>query len=351
MDPANQYYKYKLAIEMSRILGSSPDWDVLSKAPETPDELYKQISQNDPFWEPFKNAGLKNLNDISLSFKQHGSFPAKLTDTIGDKEKLKTLSCFIRVQWLLSDYSMSPKKIMEANDKFGILDWRLYQSHAIYWSLAGLSVNPQDKQCSTTLNIALKNTVSDGFLLLLIKNKYKFFTTIPRFGSIDKINRYLHSRVPSEGTSARLVFYETFLQAVVLNLYSYGLLDKARTYFDSLKRYEPSYSNLTLEQFIRQYWEENFMGLPADLFLQTIRNKQRDAYYLLMEKNFEYSEAQFALARNLYQAYSQVFKNRKLPPIDQMKVETLAELIKKLPTKYAGQLKQNLNNLLNNTPK
>ena len=144
LDDAQRYYKYMICKEMMKVYnGDSPDWKALAAAPKTISEFRKLHADDSKLFESVKAAGFENLEALSAAFRKEGVLPEKLAESLAPETK-NGLDTFLRALWLREYYKLRPEIVLEINQKYGELDWRLSDSFAIYWATLGIMYDVGD---------------------------------------------------------------------------------------------------------------------------------------------------------------------------------------------------------------
>src|SRR3954469_2726634 len=85
----------------------------------------------------------QNLDDAHMYYKQQlanemsGVFAKKKPD-VDELINPRTEDQISRANLLRDKYKMDPKVMKEVNERYGPLEWRLPEAHAIYWGFKGL---------------------------------------------------------------------------------------------------------------------------------------------------------------------------------------------------------------------
>jgi len=198
LDDGHQYYKYVWAEQMHNVFGSGrPNFDELLN-PQTPEA----------------------------------------------KERVNTLR---------EKYKLEPKFIKEVDDLYGPLEWRLPETHAIYWGYVGLQecqgAKPEDlTQLRRNVFQSMQTAFHRGRMIFPKKNSFEF-TYGPNVEIIPKVNAAYEQMIEEE-PSVKENFqngHKNFLKTAVYFLYTYNRLQSANEWFKYLQEKYPA-SLLTYEQ-------------------------------------------------------------------------------------------------------
>ncbi len=178
MDEANMYYKKRLALEWTNILGPPPTPDYRNRdreqlsdkyvawirpIAESPDTLDQVIAREpsvrvlvdrlkaetgfEPDWKVAQN--YTTLRAIISSSERKVFEKSKFFDErrrsfvnlIEDPAMAKTwppLLAFIRRRWIIDEYRMEPERMLRYTIAYGPIDWRHFAAHGLYWSQRGV---------------------------------------------------------------------------------------------------------------------------------------------------------------------------------------------------------------------
>jgi hypothetical protein len=295
LDDAHQYYKAEWAREMTRLLGSGrPDFDALiqPKAPE-------------------------------------------------DQQ---------RARMLREIYKMDPQFMKQVDQAYDTLDWRLPETHAIYWAEQGLT-NSTRKDLMTLRRViyqCLPVLVLRGRLLALPTN------APPHFGAdLNKINRasaayeQMMAEEPGMRDSIQKA-HRNFLRQAVTLLYTHGRTTEADRLFKILTEKYPDAvpSGLTAQQYTILRVAGDISTLTLDRARAFIEGLILQSYESLILEDDERANGLMGMAQYLWNAYSD--KNRQrlaLPPFPDMRKAVQNRLLDPeagLPPEYAARLRTRL---------
>ena len=216
----------------------------------------------------------QNLDDAASYYKQQwseemakvfGKQAPKLDELINPQtEDQKT-----RARLLRDTFKMDPQFMKEVGEKYGPLEWRLPEAHAIYWAALGLKkaeenpskVKPDDL-------ITLRRVIYQSMLLSfhrgrLVTNPYaKAFEFGPNLDIIPKVN-FAYEQAAEEDKNNRdhiLRAHRNFLRDAVYFLYAHNRLADAAQWFKYLSTRYPDKTlldgqtnslpaNLTLDKY------------------------------------------------------------------------------------------------------
>lgn len=224
MDDAHFYYKTRLANELLKVFGSAdPNWEKIAEAPKSIEILKMEIQNYPGLEKKIKSAGYDTLEKLFKAFKIDGKIPEKISDSVNDKNSLKTLEYFFRSKWIREEYKLQPEKIIEINQKYGELDWRLPESQAIYWASMGLENADEklDVDCNRMIAQALKTTFQKGKILLANNDTYRMIT-VPNLDVVDAVKKVHEKAYEKHKNSSFRDGLTNFIIDAVVSLYTFG---------------------------------------------------------------------------------------------------------------------------------
>jgi hypothetical protein len=193
LDDAHEYYKVQWAREMMAVLGTSgrPNWDELFN-PQTAEQRE-------------------------------------------------------RVQVLKEKYKMDPQWMKLADDKYGPLEWRLPEAHAIYWALKGLELS-KDQPLRKDDYIGLRRVVFQSLQLAFMRGRLFFpdragtnFVYGPNLEIVKQANDAYEEQAALEPDKANNIgtAHRNFLGMAVYHLYTHNRKQAALQWFNYLKEKYP----------------------------------------------------------------------------------------------------------------
>ena len=262
LDDAHQLYKNRLAISMMQVVGMTPDWEKLAKAPADYKAFLKKYPEtpDNPFWKALKDSGIESYDKLFEDFKKKSMLPEKFLTALNNPKMAVELTDYFRVAWLYDKFKLKASVINEINEEYGDLDWRLPEAQAIYWATMGLRMTPSHKDisCERMITQALFATFKSGKIMILDREGYATIVTVPNLDVVDAVLRvyekaYIDNDKQSSFRSAKL----NFMKDAVVLLYSYGRFKKAQEYYRKLRKEEPGKYRRSFMAFLRKEWSED----------------------------------------------------------------------------------------------
>ncbi|MCF7855803.1 MAG: hypothetical protein K9N51_13460, partial [Candidatus Pacebacteria bacterium] len=194
MDDANRYYKVQLAKQMLAVLGRYPVvWERWAEAPVTHAALMTSLG---PAAQDLKSILIEydtTLDELQKTFRDaEGELDDPLAEVLAENGIWEQLELYFRARWMREGLKLDPGRIWRLNEKYGELDWRLPEAHAIYWATRGL------EEASEGVDIACERMIFQGLAaafrggrLIFLKDAEALEIT-PNINVVDAVNeRYL----------------------------------------------------------------------------------------------------------------------------------------------------------------
>jgi len=280
MDDAHVYYKTQLAHEMSRLLGvDKPDYRPLIE-PKTEDEQRRA-------------AVLRN--------------------------KLK----------------LEPRRMAGIEAKYGPLEWRLPEAHAIYWADTGL------ERCGKTGTLKLRRviwqsmqaSVRRGRLIPVhAEGRFEWGPNLDLLPAAEAVYQQFIDESPEERGAVE-PGHKFFLREAVFLLYVNNRIREARMWMDKLQQLYPDLvpPGTDLDAFALGYLGEIVKGTTVDRLQATIEGLLVNAYFSLAIGDTGRAEGMDRLAQRAWERHQAKFAGQEqrvgLPPLKALRERVLGELL------------------------
>ncbi len=222
---------------------------------------------------------------------------------------------------LTDELKLEPERMLELTQIYGPLDWRLAQSHAIYWLTKGIEVSGEEP----TLNH--DRLILQAIITLFERGRIVrtegFILAEPDFGFLDTVDRIYHELTEKYKHETGLASaHENFLQSAVILLYSYGQNRKALDSYRRLRKLNPLHYSLPLEDYIFARIRENISGASLPEVSAVIQGALRQALMSLAIGDDDKSAGLENLAKLVWRKYMEEYgdsENYRLPPFKLMR--------------------------------
>ena len=349
LDDAQRYYKWQMAREMLQILGAHyPDWKKLSEAPSHEKDFLAGVKQLPEFFRTLELCGYNNVNMLYTAFRDAGGvMPEKLVRALDkEPETMDRLTRYFRVKWLYDRFMLQPGRILKINEKYGDLDWFLPESFAIYWAVMGTERSPERKNmdCSRMITQSLQVTFTNGRMLYPGKEPSIDFLLIPNLSVVDAVQQsYLTAMEENPGVMSFFHAYQNFMSRAVLTMFSYGRYNKAREYYNILrKKYKKGHKAgyVSFEQFVYDNWKEEIKDVGFKQAQDLIGGMILKGCVLLAYGDAAAAESHLRMAEICYNRYNadRPEQRVKLLSFAQMNAQYAKTVMKSLPPAYADRL-------------
>lgn len=316
MDDANQYYKNQLALDMMEVFGKADaDWETLAAAPKTEKELKKLLKLDNRFWKDLGAANMDkedrytSFDDIEKDFKIFGKIPPKVQKALKNNNKsIKIMDNYFRAKWLRDQYKLDPQTILKINNKYGKLDWRLPEAHAIYWATKGIENDVKgevDVNCDRMITQSLKDAFMGGRLAVIDKNNPETFSTMPNLDIADaaiEAYRKAYKRQDSKSFNDGM---RNFLKDIIVTMYTFGKYSKAKKYYKMLRKENPGNKgyHVPLDQFAMKEWKEDARDATTRQAYVLISGLIFRSLYMAAAGQHDAAEGHLKLAESIYRIY------------------------------------------------
>lgn len=275
LDDAHWVYKRQWAYEMSYVLGdTTPDWNALIQ-PTTPEQLEKS----------------RILREV---------------------------------------YKMDPAFMRKVDAEYGPLEWRLPESHAIYWAMLGLENAKTREQL-----IQLRRVIYQSLHLACIRGRLlgiagpdqsmKRFEIGPRIELADKTNKAYEDMIRDDPEMRDNIQtgHKNFLREIAWALYTHNRITDAEKWFKKLRETYPAAvpPQMTLDEYA--------VSRVSEYAGETSRNKTTLMVEGLLQRSFFYTaigdgdqaEGYLRLAQKIWQVYTKDTEFRTMRGNEKVRVD------------------------------
>ncbi len=275
LDDAHWIYKRQWAYEMSYVLGDGrPDWDAL-------------------------------INP----------------DTEEERERARVLR---------EVYKMDPAFMKHVDEVYGPLEWRLPETHAIYWGMLGLENAKTEEQL-----IQLRRVIYQSMQLATIRGRLiavpggdgemRRFEIAPNVEIVEKANKAYEDMIRDDEQMRQNIQngHKNFLREVSWTLYTHNRISEAQRWFARLKELYPDAvpREMTLDEYA--------ISRVAEYADETSRNKttlmiegllQRAFYYTALGE-IDQADGYARLARKIWDKYMQETRFEQMRGNEKVRVD------------------------------
>jgi hypothetical protein len=298
-----------------------------------------------------------NIDDASMYYKQQWANDmaevfAKKTPSLDELIHPQTENQAYRAALLRNKYKMDPNFMKEVDERYGPLEWRLPEAHAIYWAALGLE---KAKENPTKVKkedlIMLRRVVYQSMLLsfqrgrLVVNPFEKSFMFGPNLDIIPKVDS-AYSQAEEEDEPNRDHIqraHRNFLCDAVYFLYVHNRIAEAAKWFRTIGTNYPKDmlltgktnslpANLTLDQYAVARVQEDVNETSRDRVTSAIEGLINNSYESLVLDEDERAAGFNRLAKKIWEAYqSAIYNGREssigLDPLPEIEKRILNRLL------------------------
>jgi hypothetical protein len=196
-----------------------------------------------------------NLDDGNMFYKER--WAAEMATLLGDTNRPnfdvlidpQTDADRARVRTLRERYKLDPALMRAVNAEYGPLEWRLPESHAIYWAARGMkqaALDPErfNREEMDRLRRSIYQAMMRAFQRgrLISHGEGRLFQFGPNLDIIDKVSATYEQLMNEEDVKIRdgiATAHRNFLGDAVYFLYTYNRIREAQQWFDYLAKLYP----------------------------------------------------------------------------------------------------------------
>lgn len=314
--------------------------------------LYVELS-----WLFFHKMG-DNLDDGNMFYKEQWAY--EMAAVLGDTNR-PNFEALINPQTddereraavLRERYKMDPELMQEVDEEFGPLEWRLPESHAIYWSSKGMrqaELDPVrfDKTEMDRLRRGIYQGMQRAFRRgrLVSYGEGRLFQFGPNLEMIPQVSATYERLMDQEGVEIRdgiMTAHRNFLGDAVYFLYTYNRIKEAGEWYaylsekyadDTLLTGKPdSYPHtLTVDDYCFERVQEDLSETSQVRVGAIIRGLIQSSFMNVLFDDDDRAAGLMALATAARTRYeydtSDTGERIELPPLDELKQRVLSELL------------------------
>jgi hypothetical protein len=331
-DPADRWPWVRRGIELLRDEG-------LRYNPNEP-LIYRELA-----WH-FQHKMGADLDDAHLYYKT--IWVDKMTEVLGpgrpDFDQLinpQTDEDKARATLLRETYKMNPEWMKEVDERYGPLEWRLPESHAIYWAFLALNKTDERKlrkedltACRRVIFQSLQLSFRRGRLVYPDKTKSEFFYA-PNLDVVPKADRAYEEMMEQEEALRSNIAnaHKNFLKWATYYLYIYGRTTEASHWWKIMQEKYPGATppGQNLDQYAFHRAQETLGETSHDDSKVIIEGFLRNAFVALAVDEDGVAENYERFAFQFWQRFQDevgdISRNRVGLPFAMIKEGVLAELL------------------------
>ena len=355
-DDAHLFYKNKLFMETTRVMGKKPDWEAMAAV--VPNFRLSDWEPERRFNEKFPpksearqiidSAGYPDFETLLSAYVKFDHMPEGLVKL--SSEDRDWLNNYLRAAWIWNAFRLNPHRVLAVNREFGDLDWHTCEAQGIYWSYLGLEFRPPNqrrRQLDNFIAISLQSTFRSGRPLVTDPEKMVYYIGVPNFSVVDRTLRAAEEGYElNKNDTSFLLSRNYFLRDAVVLFYTYGQTAKAEEMYKLLKKYDVGMtdSKLTLEQFYNAELAETIrFATVKDIGELLVGMIYRSIHFRVLGDNRHAAELE-ASADWMYNRFVEMNKARErgveLPPLEVIYRVVIDNFMKNAPKPLADRLRK-----------
>ncbi len=278
-----------------------------------------------------------NLDNAHMTYKRE--WTRLMTEVLGNRERPnwdellnpQTDDAKARVKLLREKYKLDPKIMQEVDGKYGPLEWRLPETHAIYWASLGLK-NSKPEQLITLRRVIYQSMQLAAQRGRLIYNPVdKYFEFGPNLTAIPMANEGYEEMIGSARDSADNVqnAHANFLKQAITDLYTHNREADAARWHDYLaKKYPNRYTKpgQNVTDFVMERYKE-LMDLGKDKIQSAIEGMFARHFYELAMGEDDRAQGYLKLIQAIAKEYAKRVERSERDRVDLPPLPKLRELV------------------------
>ena len=284
----------------------------------------------------YKNEWAKGMDDL---------FDGRMPDveTFRDPQTPEEVE---RARRLLEEFKMEIDYIAEVDEKYGPLEWRLPETHAVYWAYVGLQKSIRKKEYINLRRVIFqsmqlafhrgrlvefpvaKEREKDGYVMA-----YEFG---PNTKITEKVNTVYEEIMDDDAAQREHIStgHKNFLRTAVYFLYIHNAVDEAKRWYDYVRELYPGSipDETSLEEYAFQRLEEEFGSTSQDRLKAMLLGILGQSFYYLAIGDEERAMGMELLVRKMWDRFhGEIGKGQDvrvgLPTIRELKREVLLRML------------------------
>ena len=150
--------------------GDRIDWAAFAAEPNTHEAFLESLPPGkQEAMDRFLAETNQTMDRLSAQFELHKRFLESDTTALEKAELLDQVLHYFRAQYLRKNLKLDPAVIVEITEKYGYIDFRLPEAHAVYWAWLGLkhAENGRDLPCERMIFQSLSNAAKSGTVVYI----------------------------------------------------------------------------------------------------------------------------------------------------------------------------------------
>ena len=249
-----------------------------------------------------------------------------------------------RVEKLVSRYKLEPAMMKRVDDTYGPLEWRLPETHAIYWGMMGLEHTAgQDRM--PLQRLCFQNMLTAFHRGKVITNRFaKRIEVVPNLLMVTNASRAYEDSIKAEPEQAEHIAraHRNFIKDAVYFLYTNNKPKEAEYWFRRVKDLygfgpQVGITNATMEEYALSRVQEDVNETSRDRQTAILQGMISQSFYNLAMGDEDQAEGLERMVQRVHANYAArtdhkaSIKRVELPPIGELKRSVLVEMLRPDP--------------------
>ncbi len=281
----------------------------------------------------------------------------------------QTEDAFRRLNLLTNDYKMDPVFLKAVDERYGPLEWRLPESHAIYWAARGLEMAKlNERKIDPEELIKLRRAIYQSMQLAFQRGKVipligvKGIDLGPNLEIIPKVNDAYNQAIVEDAKNAEHIKtgHRNFVKDAIYFLFTHNRMRDAAQWYRYLGEHYPNKTildgdtnsfprNVTLDEYCVGRVQVDIEETDRNRIKQTVEGMIATSFQSLVVGEDEQAAGLLLLARRVQEIYLSKVKGREmaigLPAFEDTYKQVLNAMLdpeEGLPPEYRATLRAKL---------
>lgn len=249
-----------------------------------------------------------------------------------------------RVQQLTQRYKLDPAMMKRVDETYGPLEWRLPETHAIYWGMVGVENSPaQDK-------MPLRRAIFQPMLTAfhrgkVVTNRFaQRIEIVPNLLMVTNASRAYEDAIKAEPEQAEHIAraHRNFIKDAVYFLYANNKTREAEYWFRRVQELygfgpQVGLTNRTMEEYALTRVQEDINETSRDRQTAILQGMVSQAFYNYAVGEDDHAQGLERMAERIHANYAartdhkSSVKRVELPPLSELKRNVLLEMLRPDP--------------------
>jgi hypothetical protein len=242
-----------------------------------------------------------------------------------------------RARVLREKYKMDPVKMRALNERYGPLDWRLPEAHAIYWASVGMDhAKGEDvRRLRSAIYQSMHLSYQRGQVVLSSNAPPRF---VPNLDIAPKVDAAYQEQIADAAVSAAFLTnnmtkaYRNFLREVPYQFFIFNRVREGEEWLRYVRRKFPDAvpAGDTLAEYAVNRATENISGQSQVRIIGLIAAMIRRSYDAVIDDNADEANQYMLRAADLSNAYRERAKGNQrieIPALDELKDIVLRQML------------------------